>query len=115
MVVAKGGASMYVDLLRHASASSPITLSSEELFDHLMTCRREMLMPAPATEESAYRTLALEVAYDGALVRLCVLLKLSTDIALFAHPIVERRRLEHALAAIGINLADHARRRQDGS
>jgi uncharacterized protein YbjT (DUF2867 family) len=107
-----GGASMYVDLLRHALANWESELSSEALLDHVVACRLALHTSAHAPDASAYLALATDVAYDSALVRMCEACALDSNVANFSFPSAERRRLEDALGAIGINLTDYSRRHQ---
>jgi hypothetical protein len=110
--VVKGGASMYVDLLRHALANWESGLASSTLLDHVVACRLALLTSAHAPDASAYLALATDVAYDSALIRMCEACALSSNVANFSHPSAERRRLELALTAIGIDLVDSSRRAQ---
>ncbi len=48
--------------------------------------------------------LARELAYDGALIRLCESLDVATAPDRFANPVHERERLERELAARGVAL-----------
>jgi hypothetical protein len=100
---------MYVDLLRHALRNEKSELDGATLLEHVVSCRLALLTSARASDVSAYLTLATDVAYDTALLRLCQALTLSTNISSFAHPASERHRLEHALSAIGIDLAERSR------
>jgi hypothetical protein len=104
-----GSASMYADLLSNAIDSWQGELSGGALFDHVLACRIEMLASAPAQGENAYLSLAKEVAYDRALIRLCASHGITANAVDFAHPNVERSRLERALVDHGINLTDLAR------
>ena len=52
--------------------------------------------------------LAREVSYDGALIRLCRSLGVSTAPGRFVNPVRERARLEHALTQHGIALSSVA-------
>jgi hypothetical protein len=110
--VIKGGASMYVDLLRRALASDDGELDSATFLDHVVACRLAMLTSARAPDVSAYHTLATDVAYDSALLRLCHALALATNVSNFTQPSSERHRLERALSAIGIDLTERSRQRQ---
>lgn len=107
-----GESSMYVDLLTHALAKWEDEVSDEVLIDHVLTCRLTMLSTSTTPEESAYTLLATEIAYDRALIKLCVSRSLAVDFAHFAHPQKERRRLERSLAAVGVDLTSLSRRRR---
>lgn len=104
--------SMYVDLLSNALDDWIGELSDSDLVDHVLTCRSEMLSAVPRRGESTYSALAAEIAYDRALIKIC----LSNDIEVvpgdFVFPSEERDRLEHALASAGIDLNEIARKRR---
>jgi hypothetical protein len=104
-------ASMYADLLTNALLNWGNEWNTEDLFEHVLTCRVEMLRSSPSPGDDAYLTLANEIAYDRALIRLCVSHGIEARAAGFARPGEERRRLEGALAVCGVNLADHTPQR----
>jgi hypothetical protein len=85
-------------------------LSGSALVDYAVVCRNEMLASAPYRRESASLALAAEVSYDRALIKLCMANGIEADALGFADPGAERARLEHDLAAAGIDLAAFARR-----
>jgi hypothetical protein len=57
--------------------------------------------------ESAEIQLANEVAYDRALIRLCVAIGIETNPDLFSYPRAERERLEQNLADAGLAIGSH--------
>lgn len=97
--------SMYVELLTKALAEWPSELRGESLVEYTRNCRREMLRTASRRQKGAYAALAAEVAYDRALVKLCLDLDLVVGPQDFTHPETERAELEHLLAERGLNLA----------
>lgn len=105
----KSGASIYADLLTNALASWGGELSGGALFDHFIACRIEMLGSARAPGENAYLTLAKDIAYDRALIKICAKNGIDARAVNFAHPSGERGRLERALFDHGINLTAIAR------
>ncbi len=105
----KSSASIYADLLTSALASWEGEFSGGVLFDHVIACRMEMLSSAPAPGENAYLTLARDIAYDRALIKLCAKNGIDARAVDFAHPSEERSRLERALADHGVNLTAIAR------
>jgi hypothetical protein len=100
----KSDASIYADLLTSALASWQGEFSGGVLFDHVIACRIEMLNSAPTPGENAYLTLARDISYDRALIKLCVKNGIDARAVDFAHPSEERSRLERALADHDINL-----------
>ena len=104
-------ASMYADLLTNALASWDGELSAEALFDHVLACRVAMLSATPSPGDEAYLTLAKEIAYDRALIKLCATHGIDARAVDFAHPGDERSRLERALTNHGVNLTELSRER----
>ncbi|MHB8380375.1 MAG: hypothetical protein ACYDB2_10780 [Acidimicrobiales bacterium] len=104
-------ASMYADLLRNALENWDGALSVSTLFDHVLECRIEMLSARPSTGDDAYLTLAKEIAYDRALIKLCATHGIAASAVDFAHPGEERSRLERALSDQGVNLTELSRKR----
>ncbi|HVA53206.1 MAG TPA: hypothetical protein VNF05_06800 [Acidimicrobiales bacterium] len=104
-------ASMYADLLSDALENWDGELSAGALFDHVLECRIEMLSARPSTGDDAYLTLAKEIAYDRALIKLCATHGIEARAVDFAHPGEERSRLERALSNHGVNLTELAQRR----
>jgi hypothetical protein len=104
-------ASMYADLLTNALASWDGELNAGALFDHVLACRIEMLSATPSPGDDAYLTLAKEIAYDRALIKLCAAHGIVARAVDFAHPGEERSRLERALSDHGVNLTELTRQR----
>lgn len=89
--------------------------SSGELLSRVLSCRRHLDHPgSPTVDGHAVTTadgavgpagdLAANVAYDMALLALCAARGIDSDPAMFGRPLVERSRLEAALAAQGLDL-----------
>ena len=97
--------SMYVDILSSALDTWVDELTGRELVDYALTCRAEMLGTHPHLGDSAYSSLAAEIAYDRALIRLCETNDIDVVPTSFAFPRQERARLELELAISGIDLA----------
>jgi hypothetical protein len=104
-------ASMYADLLSNALANWDGELDAGALFNHLLACRFEMLSSTPSPGDNAYLTLAKEIAYDRALIKLCATHGIDARAVDFAHPGEERSRLERALSDHGVNLTELSRQR----
>ncbi len=104
--------SMYVDILSSALDDWTDELTGSALVDHVLACRAEMLNAGPRNGDTAYSSLAAEVTYDRALIKLCEMNYVAVTPGNFAFPRQERARLERELAAAGINLAALARRRR---
>jgi hypothetical protein len=66
--------------------------------------RLQMLTSADRSHRSAEGSLANDVQYDCALIRLCAATGIETTAACFEQPRVERARLERALATTGMDL-----------
>jgi hypothetical protein len=103
---------MYIDLLTNSLDDWIADPSEEELIDHVLACRFEMLIAVPHYEENVYSALASEIAYDRALIKLSEAHGIEASARLFVRPAEERRRLEHALADNDVDLMDLAQRRQ---
>jgi hypothetical protein len=78
------------------------------LLSELAACRRDLTRALPADAAGggvdASADIARQVDYDLALIRLCRLRGIDCDPARFTRPLVERRRLEDALVAAGVEL-----------
>jgi hypothetical protein len=103
--------SMYVDILSSALDTWVDELTGSALVDYVLACRVEMLDTGPRYGVTAYSSLAAEVAYDRALIKLCETNYVTVTPTNFAFPRQERARLERELAAVGIDLVALARRR----
>ena len=101
---------MYVDCLSSALEGWGAQLSGNALIDYSLACRMEMLNNRSHRSDSAYEALAVEVAYDRALISLCIEHDISASVANFDQPWAERTRLEHELAAAGIDMVALSRR-----
>ena len=100
--------SMYVELLTRALAEWPSEIRDDTLVEYARNCRREMVRTSSRRQKGAYAALAAEIAYDRALVKLC----LANDVVVapddFSHPEKERRELEVRLAERGLDLVGAA-------
>ena len=102
--------SMYVDILSSALDTWVDELSGRALIDYALSCRAEVLAVGPH-RDTAYSTLAAQVAYDRVLIKLCETNGVPVMAASFAYPREERTRLEAELAIAGVDLAALARQR----
>lgn len=103
---------MYVDVLSDAFRASDSGLTGERLVERVVACRIQMLTARRSSDTTAYDLLAMEIAYDAALIRLCDDLGVPADVANFANPLVERSRIEGVLAdTCGLDLSALARSR----
>jgi hypothetical protein len=96
---------MYVDLLTRALGNDETEDRSEDLLLADVVSSRARLDAAkgdPAT--SAAESLARELGYDGALIRLCVAMAVPAMPAWYFNPGSERARLEQELADRGVAL-----------
>ena len=101
---------MYSHILSSALVDWVDELTGQALFEYAVVCRNEMLRPSVPQRESALATLAAEVAYDRALLKLCEANGIDVVDLNFLHPKEERNRLEAALANMGVDLR-HSRGR----
>ena len=101
---------MYVDLLTRALGNDEADARSQDLLQADVVSFRARLHGAEAEGDnapiSAAESLARELAYDGALIRLCGALAVPAAPARFANPRAERERLEQALTDRGVSLVD---------
>jgi hypothetical protein len=105
--------SMYAELLSSALGGVQ-DLHGAELMGYVLDRRAEMLaVTGPVHGPTAFSVLAVEVAYDCALLTLCAENGIAGMGADFSHPADDRRRLEVELKLAGIDVAALARRRKD--
>ena len=100
---------MYVRLLSASLEDWTDELTIEELIDHVLACRNEMLETLSGERDTVYALLGAEVAYDRALIKLCAVLNIEGDVVSFTSPKQERHRVEAALAKCGVDLASLSR------
>jgi hypothetical protein len=106
--------SMYAELLSSARGGKVEDLQGDELMGYALDCRAEMLAATgPVRGATAFSVLAVEVAYDCALLKLCAAHGIEGIAADFSHPADDRHRLEMELKVAGVDLASLARRRKD--
>jgi hypothetical protein len=95
---------MYVEVLCGALEEWDHELSDEELLVHTLACRAALPGHALGAGGWAQASLVAEVAYDRALISLAAVHGIDVHCRNFAHPGIERVRLETALARRGIDL-----------
>jgi hypothetical protein len=95
---------MYVRVLCGALEEWNQDLGEDDLLDHAVTCRAALPAHALGAGGWAQASLEAEVAYDRALIRLAAVHGIDVQARNFAHPGIERMRLETALARQGIDL-----------
>ena len=105
--------SMYVDILSSALDTWVDELTGSALVDYVLECRAAMLSSGPHRGDTAYSSLAVEIGYDRALIKLCETSGVTVMATSFAHPREERARLEGELAASGVDLPALARHRRE--
>jgi hypothetical protein len=101
---------MYAELLVQAQESLRADLDGDALVCYALDCRSELLAAGPATRATAISALAVQVAYDCALLKLCATEDIGALPTDFSHPAEGRRRIELALKSVGIDLTSLARR-----
>ncbi len=98
---------MYTQLLDAALRERPLTEvgAREYALDEVVRCRHQLedCVP-PGAPDTVPVTLALQIAYDVALVELAQVVGVETDPNRFEQPQPERERLERALRDLGITL-----------
>jgi hypothetical protein len=105
---------MYAELLSSARGGVVHGLRGAELMGYVLDRRAEMLaVTGPVHGSTAFSVLAVEVAYDCALLTLCAENGIEGMAADFSHPADDRRRLEIELKVAGIDVAALGRRRRD--
>ena len=100
--------SMYTQLLSAAMGQcppEPAVATEDDAVDAVLRCRAELeSAPPPADPDAVSVVLALEVAYDVALIRLARLVAMQSDPDRFEQPQLERARLEMVLRDRGLRL-----------
>ena len=100
---------MYVDLLTRALGTGEAgSKSNDWLLADLVDSRARLRDVDGGSTTSAAESLARELSYDGALIRMCEALSVPASAAGFANPTQERQRLELELAALGVPFIDSA-------
>jgi hypothetical protein len=105
--------SMYVDILSSALDTWVDELTGTALVDYALECRAEMLEVGANHGDTVYSSLAAEIAYDRALMKLCETLGMTVMVKRFANPRAERARLERELTVAGVDLPALGRRRRE--
>jgi hypothetical protein len=95
---------MYVRVLFGALEEWDQELSEDDLLEHARICREALPGHALGAGGWSQASLAAEVAYDRALISLAAVHGIDVHARNFAHPGIERVRLETALARLGIDL-----------
>lgn len=96
---------IYVQLLSAGlMADATKAVAPGELVSLVRERRDQMLAPTGPSGPSAERSLAYDVKYDCALIRLCAAVGIHASPASFGQPRGERLRLERALADAGVHL-----------
>jgi len=110
--VTLNGVNMYVDVLSAAMDAWNVELTGDALLDYVIACRAQLLLTGVGQGRPANDSLAAEVTYDRALIRLCDDVGVVTSVANFADPRSERNRLEDTLSGrAGIDLPSLSRAR----
>ncbi len=95
---------MYSLILSSALDDWVDELTGDALIDYALVCRSEMLQPRGYQGESVLTSLAAEVAYDRALLKLCEAHGINVVDLSFLQPLEDRARLEAALAVARLDL-----------
>ena len=102
---------MYVTLLSGALDLWDVDLDDDALLDHVRDCRAALPARHPGAGVMSGTALAAEISYDRALVCLAAQCGIDVTPTNFAHPRIERDRLEFELARRGIDLETPVRDR----
>lgn len=97
---------MYVSILSSAMELFEPELDDDALLSHVRQCRAALPTWGLGAGRYSAEAVAAEIAYDRALV--CLADRLGIDVSPrgFAHPKIERERLELELIAIGVHVED---------
>ena len=104
---------MYVTLLSGALDLWDVDLDDDALLDHVRECRAALPSRHPGSGVMSGTALAAEISYDRALVCLAAQYGIDVTPTNFAHPRIERERLEFELVAQGVDLETPARHTDD--
>ncbi len=101
--------SMYTQLLEAASGQRPppaAGATEHGAIEEVLRCGRELQegVPPGTDPDTVPVVLALQVAYDVALLDLARLVGIDTDPSCFEQPQQERERLERGLRDLGVSL-----------
>jgi hypothetical protein len=96
--------SMYVTLLSGALDLWDVELDDDALLDHVRECRAALPARHPGSGVMSGTALAAEISYDRALVCLAAQYGIDVTPINFAHPRIERERLEFELIGRGVDL-----------
>jgi len=101
--------SMYTQLLDAASRQHQPAMDGageSQALDEVLRCRRELEegIPPDGDADTVPVVLALQIAYDVALLELAGVVGVDTDPSRFEQPQLERERLERAFGALGLSL-----------
>ncbi len=96
--------SMYVSVLSSALELFEPGLDDDALIEHVRKCRHALPPWDLGSGTYSAEALAVEIAYDRALVCLADRFGIDVTPAGFAHPKIERERLEFALLEVGVDL-----------
>jgi hypothetical protein len=100
---------MYVDLLTRALGTDGAGSRSKDLLlADLVDSRARLRGVGGGSTTSAAESLARELSYDGALIRMCEALSVPASPAGFTNPTQERERLELELTALGLPFIEPA-------
>ena len=95
---------MYVEVLTQALEIWEPDLDDDALVKHVRKCRDELPIRDLGAGIYSAEALAAEVCYDRALVCLAARRGINVSPRSFAHPRIERDRLEVELIALGVAL-----------
>jgi len=100
--------SIYAELLGSALDQSHLDEDTtfRDALAHLVECRNRLGADLSSYTDWAPAAVADQLAYDIALIELSRRLSIDVDLARFRQPQHERRRLEQALAAHGVQLEE---------
>jgi hypothetical protein len=104
---------MYVTLLSGALDLFDTDLDDDALLDHVRQCRAALPTHNLGAGVWSETAVVAEIAYDRSLVCLAARRGIDVKPTNFAHPKIERDRLELELRARGVDLEDPPRRPDD--
>ena len=100
---------MYVEVQQRSSENSDEEPADDYLLDHVLALRAGLPLHDLRAGMWSGEALAAEIAYDRALINLAARHGIDVAPVHFAHPRIERKRLEFELSCLGVGLRAQAR------
>jgi hypothetical protein len=95
---------MYVEVHHRSLEKSDEAVADDSLLNHVLSLRAALPLRDLGAGVWSGEALAAEVAYDRALINLAARHGIDVAPVHFAHPRIERKRLEFELSCLGVSL-----------